>query len=141
MSYLESRLHVSRQDRGGIYIPPYGDGCVTAATASPRKCWGPRLWACPARPVSNAGGKPGLVLCRLGRYSQQPPGAAICFAAIGGSNAALNTAYANAGLSGIATNNGFGITFDNAGTTARPAIDPDDRYAQPDLAQLSPDAA
>src|SRR3569833_2360861 len=44
------------------------------------------------------------------------------------SNAALNTAYANAGLTGINANNNFGYTYDDAGATARPAVDPTDRY-------------
>ncbi|HWU56244.1 MAG TPA: TonB-dependent receptor, partial [Rhizomicrobium sp.] len=125
LSYL-NRGAISRQDRGGIYIPPYGDGCVTAATASPRAL-GTQITGLSGQACLNAGGKPGLVFAGSGDI---PNGrfVPLSFAAIGGSNAALNSAYASAGLSGIASNNGFGFTFDNQGTTPRPAIDPDDRY-------------
>lgn len=124
MSYL-NRGSISREERGGIYIPPYGDGCVTAATASPRKL-GTQITGLSGQACLNANGKPGLVFAGSGDIpnSRLVPQS---FANIGAS-AALNTAYANAGLNGIATNNGFGITFNDQGTTARPAIDPDDRY-------------
>ena len=125
IGYL-NRGAISRQDRGGIYIPPYGDGCVTAATASSRAI-GTQITGLSGQACLNAGGKPGLVFAGSGDI---PNGryVPLSFANIGGSNAALNTAYGNAGLSGIASNNGFGFTFDNQGATPRPAIDPDDRY-------------
>jgi len=125
IGYL-NRGAISRQDRGGIYIPPYGDGCVTAATASSRRI-GTQITGVSGQACLNAGGKPGLVFAGSGDI---PNGRLVplSFANIGGSNGALNAAYANAGLSGIATNNGFGFTFNDQGTTARPAIDPDDRY-------------
>jgi outer membrane receptor protein involved in Fe transport len=125
IGYL-NRGAISRQDRGGIYIPPYGDGCVTAATASSRAI-GTQITGLSGQACLNAGGKPGLVFAGSGDI---PNGryVPLSFAAIGGSNTALNTAYANAGLGGIANNNGFGFTFDNQGTTPRAAVDPDDRY-------------
>ena len=121
-----NRTGISRQDRGGIYIPPFGDGCVTAASASPRAL-GVQITGKSGQACLDAGGKPGLVFAGSGDI---PNGryVPLSFANIGGANAALNTAYANAGLSGIATNNGFGFTYNDAGTTPRPAIDPDDRY-------------
>ena len=122
----QNRGGISRQDRGGIYIPPYGDGCVTAATASSRNI-GTQITGLSGQACINAGGLPGLVFAGSGdipngRYVPQIlPGA-------GNSNAALNTAYANAGLTGINANAGFGYTYDNAGATPRPAVDPTDRY-------------
>ena len=94
MSYL-NRGAISRQDRGGIYIPPFGDGCVTAATASPRKL-GTQITGLSGQACLNAGGKPGLVFAGSGDI---PNGryVPLSFENIGGS-AALNTAYANAGL-------------------------------------------
>lgn len=126
MSYL-NRGAISRQDRGGIYIPPYGDGCVTPATANPRAL-GTLIGASSlaGQACLNAGGVPGLFFngsgdIPNGRYVP------LSFENIGQS-AALNTAYANAGLSGLSSNNGFGYTYNDAGTTSRPAIDPTDRY-------------
>jgi len=125
IGYL-NRGAISRQDRGGIYIPPYGDGCVTASSASSRKL-GTQITGLSGQACLNAGGKPGLVFAGSGDI---PNGrfVPLSFAAIGGSNAGLNNAYSNAGLSGIASNNGFGFTFNDQGTSPRPAIDPDDRY-------------
>jgi len=122
----ENRGGISRQDRGGIYIPPYGDGCVTAATASSRFI-GTQITGLSGQACLNAGGAPGLVFAGSGdipngRYVPQIlPGAT-------GSTAGLNTAYANAGLSGLNANAGFGYTYDDAGAVARPAVDPTDRY-------------
>jgi iron complex outermembrane receptor protein len=124
MSYL-NRGAISRQDRGGIYIPPFGDGCVQAATASPRAL-GTQITGLSGQACLNAGGAPGLVFAGSGDI---PNGryVPLSFENIGQS-AALNTAYANAGLSGLTGNNGFGYTYNDAGTTSRPAIDPTDRY-------------
>ena len=124
MSYL-NRGAISRQDRGGIYIPPFGDGCVTPSTASSRAV-GTQITGLSGAACLTGGGVPGLVFAGSGDI---PNGRYIplSFENIGQS-AALNTAYANAGLSGLASNNGFGYTYNDAGTTARPAIDPTDRY-------------
>ncbi len=105
----------SRQDRGGIYIPPFGDGCVQAATASPRQL-GTQITGLSGQACLNAGGLPGLVFAGSGDI---PNGryVPLSFENVGGSNAALNTAYANAGLSGLTGNNGFGYTYNDAGTT------------------------
>jgi iron complex outermembrane receptor protein len=122
----QNRGGISRQDRGGIYIPPYGDGCVTAASASSRAI-GTQVNGLTGQACLNAGNLPGLVFAGSGdipngRYVPQIlPGA-------GNSTVALNTAYANAGLTGIGANAGFGYTYDNAGAIARPAVDPTDRY-------------
>lgn len=120
MGYM-NRGGISREDRGGIYIPPYGDGCVTAATASPRAI-GTQITGLSGQACLNAGGKPGLVFAGSGDI---PNGRYTPSILPTGNNAAVNAAYAAAGLSGVGT---FGYTYDNAGTTARPAIDPNDRY-------------
>jgi len=132
MDYM-NRGAISRQDRGGIYIPPYGDGCVTAATASSRQL-GTQITGLSGQACLDAGGKPGLVFAGSGdipngRYTPTYlPGAANTGALPGGLGAATNAAYAAAGLSGLTANNGFGYTYNNDGLTARPAIDPNDRY-------------
>src|SRR5437764_737019 len=64
MSYL-NRGSISRQDRGGIYIPPYGDGCVTAATANPRAL-GTQITGLSGQACLSAGGAPGLVFAGSG---------------------------------------------------------------------------
>lgn len=120
MGYM-SRGGISREDRGGIYIPPYGDGCVTAATASPRAI-GTQITGLSGQACLNAGGLPGLVFAGSGDI---PNGRYTPSILPGSSNAAVNAAYAAAGLSGVGT---FGYTYDNAGAAARPAIDPSDRY-------------
>ncbi len=120
MGYM-NRGGISREDRGGIYIPPYGDGCVTAATANSRAI-GTQITGLSGQACLNAGGLPGLVFAGSGDI---PNGRYTPSLLPGGANAAVNAAYAAAGLSGVGT---FGYTYDNAGATARPAIDPTDRY-------------
>lgn len=120
MGYM-NRGGISREDRGGIYIPPYGDGCVTAATANPRAV-GQQITGLSGQACLNAGGLPGLVFAGSGDI---PNGRYTPSILPTGNNATVNAAYAAAGLSGVGT---FGYTYDNAGTTARPAIDPTDRY-------------
>ena len=120
IGYL-NRGAISRQDRGGIYIPPYGDGCVTAATASSRQI-GTQITGLSGQACLNAGGAPGLVFAGSGDI---PNGRYTPTILPGSSNAAVNAAYAAAGLSGTGS---FGYTFNDAGTTPRPAIDPTDRY-------------
>ena len=105
--------------------PALGDGCVTAASYSNRGPGVPVAGNPTGQACLNAGGVMGLV---AGGSSDIPDGR---FAPIsstllpGGANAALNTAYANAGLSGVKS---FGWTYDDAGATPRPALDPQDRY-------------
>jgi outer membrane receptor protein involved in Fe transport len=120
----QNRGGISRQDRGGIYIPPYGDGCVTAATANSRQI-GTQINLAAGQTCAGVGGAPGLVFAGSGDI---PNGRYVPQVLPGGANAGLNTAYANAGLTGIGANAGFGYTYDNAGATARPAVDPTDRY-------------
>jgi iron complex outermembrane recepter protein len=105
--------------------PALGDGCVTPGSYSNRGPGTPVAGNPTGQACLNAGGVMGLV---AGGSADIPDGR---FAPIsssllpGGSNAALNTAYANAGLAGVGS---FGWTYNDAGTTARPALDPADRY-------------
>ena len=57
MSYL-NRGAISRQDRGGIYIPPFGDGCVTPSTASSRAV-GTQITGLSGAACLTGGGVPG----------------------------------------------------------------------------------
>ncbi|MGH8296687.1 MAG: TonB-dependent receptor domain-containing protein, partial [Steroidobacteraceae bacterium] len=125
MDYL-NRGAIAR-DQVPYARPALGDGCVTPSSYSDS---GPGT-PVPGNPTGqaclNAGGVMGLV---AGGSGDIPDGR---FAPIsssllpGGSGAtpALDAAYAAAGLGGVGS---FGWTFNNAGTTARPALDPQDRY-------------
>lgn len=105
--------------------PALGDGCVTRASYSDSGPGTPLPGNPTGQACLNAGGVMGLV---AGGSGDIPNGR---FAPIsssllpGGSDTALNAAYAGAGLSGIGP---FGWTFNGAGTAARPALDPQDRY-------------
>jgi iron complex outermembrane receptor protein len=120
----QNRGAISRQDVA-YARPALGDGCVTAASYSNRGPGTPVGGNPTGQACLNAGGIMGLV---AGGSSDIPDGR---FAPISssllptGSNAGLNTAYANAGLAGVGS---FGWTYDDAGKTARPALDPQDRY-------------
>jgi outer membrane receptor protein involved in Fe transport len=113
------------RDQVGYARPALSDGCVTAGSYSDRGPGAPVAGNPSGQACLNAGGVMGLV---AGGSSDIPDGR---FAPIsssllpGGSNAALNSAYAAAGLGGVGS---FGWTFDNAGATPRPALDPQDRY-------------
>jgi len=105
--------------------PALSDGCVTASSYSKDGPGTPVAGNPSGQACLNAGGVMGLV---AGGSADIPNGR---FAPIssslnpGGSNAALNAAYAAAGLSGV---KGFGWTYDDTGVNARPALDPQDRY-------------
>lgn len=132
MGYM-NRGGLSRQERGGIYIPPYGDGCVTPATASKRYV-GTQITVPSGQTCAGLGGVPGLIFAGSGdipngRFTPTYlPGANNTNALPGGLGAATTAAYATAGLAGLSSNNGFGFTFDDAGSAARPAVDPTDRF-------------
>jgi outer membrane receptor protein involved in Fe transport len=123
MGYL-NRGAISRQDVP-YARPALTDGCVTPASYSDRGPSTPVAGNPTGQNCLKAGGVMGLI---ASGSSDIPDGR---FAPIsssllpGGSNAALNSAYANAGLSGVGS---FGWTYDNAGSTPRPALDPQDRY-------------
>jgi outer membrane receptor protein involved in Fe transport len=118
-----TRGGITRMDRHGFTFDSLSDGCVTAASASPREAGVPL--AVPAgQTCRGAGGVPGFVAGGSGdipfaRISGIPlPGSAQ-------SNPALNAAYAAAGIGNFG---GFGFTFDASGQNARAALDPQDRF-------------
>jgi iron complex outermembrane recepter protein len=123
MDFLD-RGSIAR-DQVGYARPALGDGCVTAASYSDSGPGTPVPGNPSGQACLNAGGVPGLV---AGGSADIPDGR---FAPVsssllpGGSNTALNAAYAAAGLGGVGS---FGWTFNNAGTAPRPALDPQDRY-------------
>jgi iron complex outermembrane recepter protein len=125
MDYMD-RGAIAR-DQVGYARPALSDGCVTPGSYSDS---GPGT-PVPGNPSGEAclaaGGVMGLV---ASGSSDIPDGRFLPTSTSllpGGSAAtpALNAAYAAAGLGGVG---GFGWTFNNPGTTARPALDPQDRY-------------
>jgi iron complex outermembrane recepter protein len=118
-----SRGSITRGERGGFTYDSLSDGCTVAGTGS-RSRAGDFFGAQQGAACTTAGGELGFVRGGSGdipnsRISGIPlPGSAQ-------SNAALNAAYAAAGISGFGS---FGVTFDDTGLIARPALDPKDRY-------------
>lgn len=123
LDYLD-RGSIAR-DQVGYARPALSDGCVTPGSYSNS---GPGI-PVPGNPSGqaclNAGGVMGLVAGGSADIPNGRFGPITSSLLPGGSNTALNSAYAAAGLGGIGS---FGWTFDNAGTTPRPALDPQDRY-------------
>ena len=118
-NYLK-RNGITRGERGGLASVPLGEGCVVRGTGSQDGAGVPLAGATVANCLAS-GGDLGFVFAGsgdipAGRFTGIPlPGSA--------SSAALNAAYAAAGLGAMTA---FGFTFD--GNTARPAVDPDDRF-------------
>jgi outer membrane receptor protein involved in Fe transport len=117
-----TRGGITRGDRGGFTYYALGDSCVTAASATNDGTPGVPMAVPGGQTCRGAGGVPGFIFSGSGdipfsRISGIP--------LPGGPNAALNAAYAAAGVSNFGA---FGITFDSAGTGQRAAIDPTDRY-------------
>ncbi len=115
-------------------VPAMSDGCVTPASFS-SKGIGTTVLVNNANPTGqaclNAGGVMGFIKGGSGdipdgRFLPVPatllPGTGTT------ASAALLTAYANAGLGGLSSNNGFGWTFNDAGAAVRPALTPNDLY-------------
>lgn len=127
-NYL-NRGGYTRGDRGGWATPSMADGCVTAASFSSTRPGTP--FAVPAgQTCLGAGGRPGLIFSGSGTT---PNGRFANIPTVGSaaSNPALNAALTAAGLGGITAR---GFTFNDVGTTARPATTPGDDY------DLGPDA-
>ena len=122
VNYL-NRGSITRGERGDYAFFSLSDGCVTPGSFSRTQ---------PGVPVSvptgsncrAAGGVPGLIAggsgdIPNGRFTGVPtPGSAT-------SNPGLNAALIAAGLGGMGSR---GFTFDDAGTTARPALTPQDDF-------------
>jgi iron complex outermembrane receptor protein len=123
IDYL-NRGAISREDVP-YARPALTDGCVTPSTYSSSGPGSPVTGNPTGQACLNAGGVMGLI---ASGSADIPDGR---FAPItssllpSGHDAPLNAAYANAGLAGVGS---FGWTYNDAGNTARPALDPQDRY-------------
>jgi iron complex outermembrane receptor protein len=119
-NYLK-RGAITRGDRGDFAFLSLNDGCVvpgSGSSSSPGRLFsGASGAACTA-----AGGELGFL---AGGSGDIPNGRFSGIPAAGGSNAALNAAYAAAGLSGLASR---GFTLNSGGTAARPAVTPQDDF-------------
>ncbi|MES1198668.1 MAG: TonB-dependent receptor [Pseudomonadota bacterium] len=120
VNYL-NRAPITRGERGGWTFYSNADGCVTPASFSTTMPGVP-LAVPSGQTCRQAGGIPGIINSGSGDIPNSRISGLPTYAA---APAALQTLYANAGLTGLG---GFGVTFNDAGDTARPALDPDDRY-------------
>lgn len=115
------RNSITRGQRGDFAFDALQDGCVAAGTGSPDRAGTP--FAPPAGQSCVAGG--GELGFVRGGSGDIPNGRFSGIPAFGGSNAALNAAYAAAGLSALGSR---GFTFNDEGTAARPQISPQDDF-------------
>jgi iron complex outermembrane recepter protein len=127
-------VSIDYMDRGaiareqvGYARPALGDGCVTPGSYSDSGPGTPVAGNPSGKACLAAGGVMGLV---AGGSSDIPDGRFLPTSTSllpGGSavTPGLAAAYAAAGLAGVGP---FGWTFDGSGATARPALDPQDRY-------------
>jgi iron complex outermembrane receptor protein len=123
MDYL-NRDSIARSEVG-YARPALADGCVTPSSYNRSGPGSPVAGNPTGQACLNAGGVMGLVASGSadipdGRFA--PVSSSLL---PGGSNSALNAAYAGAGLGGVGP---FGWTYNDTGVTARPALDPQDRY-------------
>jgi iron complex outermembrane receptor protein len=119
-NYLK-RGGISRRDRSDWAFDSLADGCIVPGSGDEDTA-GTIFSGASGAACATGGGELGFVRSGSGDI---PNGRISGIPAPGGANAALNAAYAAAGLSGIGS---FGITFDNASTAQRPALDPADRF-------------
>jgi iron complex outermembrane receptor protein len=112
---------ISRGQRGDFAYDSLSDGCVAPGTGSSNHAGTP--FAIPGgQTCLSAGGQLGFV---AGGSGDIPNGRFSGIPSAGGSNAALNAAYAAAGLSALGSR---GFTFNAAGTAARPELTPQDDF-------------
>ena len=115
------RNSITRGERGDFAFDALQDGCVAAGSGSPDRAGTP--FSPPAgQSCVTGGGELGFV---RGGSGDIPNGRFSGIPAFGGSNAALNAAYAAAGLSALGSR---GFTFNDEGTAARPQISPQDDF-------------
>ena len=119
-NYLK-RGAITRGDRGGFTFDALNDGCVAPGTSSPNRAGTPFRQTGTNGCVA-AGGELGFL---AGGSGDIPNGRFSGIPAAGGSNTALNAAYAGAGLGALG---GRGFTFNDTGTAARPALTPQDDF-------------
>jgi outer membrane receptor protein involved in Fe transport len=120
MNYLD-RGSITRGQRGDFAYLSLTDGCVAPGTGSAN---GPGTPFSPAGGLGcvAGGGELGFIASGSGDI---PNGRFSGIPAFGGTNAALNAAYAAAGLGGLG---GRGFTFNDQGSAARPAVTPRDDF-------------
>ncbi|WP_395945681.1 TonB-dependent receptor [Brevundimonas sp.] len=121
-NYLD-RGAVTRAMRGDFAPQWLVNGCVTPETHDPRGAGTP-VTVPGNQTCREAGGVPGLVASGSGDI---PNGRFTGVPTVGssGSNAGLDAALVAAGLGGLGSR---GFTFDDAGASARPALNPEDNY-------------
>ena len=119
-NYLK-RNSITRGERGDFAFDALQDGCVVAGSGSSEGAGTP-FSPTGGQSCTAGGGELGFV---RGGSGDIPNGRFSGIPSFGGSNAALNAAYAAAGLSGIGAR---GFTFNDAGTAARPQITPQDDF-------------
>ncbi|MGF7153681.1 TonB-dependent receptor domain-containing protein [Novosphingobium gossypii] len=119
-NYLK-RGAITRGQRGSFAYDSLNDGCIVPGSGGSDRAGTPFSPAAGQGCVAG-GGELGFV---AGGSGDIPNGRFSGIPAFGGPNAALNAAYANAGLSAL-TSRGF--TFNDAGTAARPQITPTDDF-------------
>jgi iron complex outermembrane receptor protein len=122
INYLD-RGAISRGQRGDWAYDSLSDGCVTSASFSKSKAGIP-LAVPGGSTCSAAGGRMGLI---AGGSGDIPNGRFTGVPTVGGagSTPGLDAALIAAGLGSMGSR---GFTFDNAGTTARPALTPQDDF-------------
>lgn len=117
----QKRNSITRGERGSFAYDALQDGCVVPGTGSSRGAGTP--FSIPAgQTCQSGGGELGFV---RGGSGDIPNGRFSGIPSAGGSNAALNAAYAAAGLGALGSR---GFTFNDAGTIARPQITPQDDF-------------
>ncbi|MFV3129096.1 TonB-dependent receptor domain-containing protein [Niveispirillum sp. KHB5.9] len=112
---------ITRGDRGSFAYDSLSDGCVVKGSGSASSAGTPFTPAAGLGCVAG-GGELGFI---RGGSGDIPNGRFSGLPSAGGSNAALNAAYVAAGLGSLGSR---GFTFNDAGTTARPAVTPQDDF-------------
>jgi outer membrane receptor protein involved in Fe transport len=119
-NYLK-RGSITRGQRGDFAYDSLSDGCIVPGSGNSNHAGTP--FAIPAgQTCTQAGGQLGFIASGSGDI---PNGRFSGIPAFGGTNAALNAAYAAAGLGSLGSR---GFTFNDQGTAARPALTPQDDF-------------
>ncbi|HMI18948.1 MAG TPA: TonB-dependent receptor [Sphingomonas sp.] len=113
---------ITRRDRGGFTSVALSDGCIVPGSEDKTTRVGTPFAVPGGQTCRGAGGAPGYIFGGSGDIPNSRISGIPTFAA---ANPALQAAYTAAGLAGLG---GFGLTFNDTGTTPRVANDPADRY-------------
>jgi outer membrane receptor protein involved in Fe transport len=119
-NYLK-RGAITRGERGDFAYDSLSDGCIVAGTGNANHAGTP--FAIPGgQTCTSAGGQLGFI---AGGSGDIPNGRFSGLPTFGAASPALQAAYTAAGLGGLGSR---GFTFNNEGTTARPALTPQDDF-------------